>query len=65
MVPLGERGEAWQHRGYGRELLRRAEETAAAAGYRKIAVISGVGAREYYRKLGYGRDGPYMSKLLG
>jgi elongator complex protein 3 len=65
MVPLGERGEAWQHRGYGRELLRRAEETAAAAGYRKIAVISGVGAREYYRKLGYGRDGPYMSKRLG
>ncbi|OPY30462.1 MAG: coproporphyrinogen III oxidase [Methanocella sp. PtaU1.Bin125] len=64
MVPLGVRDDAWQHRGYGRELLKRAEEIAADAGYRKIAVISGVGAREYYRKLGYARDGPYMSKPL-
>lgn len=41
----------------------------------KIAVISGVGTRDYYRKLGYGKsyyfvltkqelDGPYMSKML-
>jgi len=30
----------------------------------KIAVISGVGTRNYYRKLGYELDGPYMSKLL-
>ena len=30
----------------------------------KIAVISGVGTRHYYRKLGYHLDGPYMSKEL-
>lgn len=30
----------------------------------KIAVISGVGTRDYYRKLGYQLDGPYMSKML-
>ena len=30
----------------------------------KLAVISGVGTRNYYRKLGYQLDGPYMSKLL-
>jgi elongator complex protein 3 len=30
----------------------------------KILVISGVGTRHYYRKLGYELDGPYMSKLL-
>ena len=30
----------------------------------KIAVISGVGTRDYYRKLGYELDGPYMSKKL-
>jgi hypothetical protein len=27
-------------------------------------VISGVGTRHYYRKLGYELDGPYMSKSL-
>ena len=30
----------------------------------KIVVISGVGTRDYYRKLGYQLDGPYMSKKL-
>ena len=30
----------------------------------KIAVISGVGTRAYYRKLGYELDGPYMSKPI-
>lgn len=64
MVPIGSHDDAWQHHGYGRELLTCAEETASGAGYRKIAVISGVGAREYYRKLGYVPDGPYMSKRL-
>jgi len=27
-------------------------------------VISGVGTRHYYRKLGYDLDGPHMNKLL-
>ena len=31
---------------------------------RKLAVISGVGTRHYYRKLGYHLEGPYMVKLL-
>lgn len=30
----------------------------------KIAVISGVGTRNYYRKLGYELEGPYMVKSL-
>ena len=30
----------------------------------KLAVISGVGTRDYYRKLGYELEGPYMSKML-
>ena len=55
----------WQHRGYGRRLLEHAEERAAAAGYDKVSVISGIGARRYYReKLGYHQDGPYVSKRL-
>ena len=44
---------AIQHRGLGKNLMAKAEELAATAGYKKIMVISGVGAREYYRKLGY------------
>ncbi len=61
-VPLeSASGEDWQHQGYGRALMQRAEAMARAAGYEKLAVISGIGAREYYRtQLGYYRDGPYM-----
>jgi len=54
-----------QHRGYGRRLVERAEELARDAGYSKLAVIAGIGARQYYkRKLGYHQDGPYVSKRL-
>jgi elongator complex protein 3 len=31
---------------------------------KKLLVISAVGTRQYYRKLGYLLDGPYMAKLL-
>ena len=34
-------------------------------GSQKMAVISGVGTRNYYRKLGYEVDGVYMTKKLG
>ncbi|WP_138006805.1 tRNA uridine(34) 5-carboxymethylaminomethyl modification radical SAM/GNAT enzyme Elp3 [Halalkalirubrum salinum] len=55
----------WQHKGYGRRLLARAEELASEAGYDKLSVISGIGVREYYRKkLGYHQDGPYVSTYL-
>lgn len=54
----------WQHRGYGKELLTKAEEIGREKEYSKIAVISGIGVREYYRKYGYTLDGPYMSKKL-
>ena len=63
-VALGGDGD-WQHQGYGRRLIERAESLARAAGYEKMAIISGIGAREYYRqKLGYHQDGPYVSKRL-
>jgi len=65
MVEVGEESYDWQHKGYGRKLLRKAEDLAADAGYGKLSVISGIGAREYYReKLGYYQDGPYVSKRL-
>lgn len=53
-----------QHKGLGRQLMQRAEEIARDSGYKKIAVISGVGTREYYRKLGYTLEGTYMVKGL-
>ena len=33
-------------------------------GSHKIIVISGVGTRHYYRKMGFELDGPCMSKAL-
>lgn len=54
-----------QHQGYG-SLLMAAAERIALLEHRstKIAVISGVGTRHYYRKLGYHLEGPYMVKDL-
>lgn len=63
-VSLGDDGD-YQHAGYGSALMEKAEEIAYNAGYNKVAVISGIGAREYYKqKLGYHQDGPYVSKHL-
>lgn len=66
MVAPGEGaiGSQWQHKGYGEELLTYAEQTARGAGYEKIAVTSGIGVRDYYRKFGYEREGHYMMKRL-
>jgi elongator complex protein 3 len=66
-VGIGEAGDegSHQHRGYGRRLLAAAERLAREAGYGKLAVLSGIGVRQYYReKLDYHQDGPYVSKRL-
>ncbi len=60
----GRKEEAVQHIGLGRRMMQKAEEISRAAGYKKIAVISGIGVREYYRKLGYELEGTYMVKKL-
>lgn len=57
-------GEA-QHMGLGSELIITAKEMAQAAGFPKIAVISAIGTREYYRKYhGFEMDGLYMTAVL-
>ena len=53
-----------QHYGFGTKLMRRAEAIAISNGYKRIAVIAGIGTRAYYRKLGYHLDGTYMVKEL-
>jgi elongator complex protein 3 len=66
MLPVGKRREdLWQHSGYGEDLLLKAQEIAKNEFDRdKILITSGIGAREYYRKFGYEREGPYMSKKI-
>jgi len=63
-VGEGARNNDWQHRGYGSELIASAERISYEKGYSKIAIISGIGVREYYRKMGYQRDGAFMCKQL-
>lgn len=57
-------GEKSQHRGLGKRLMAKAEEIAQQRGYKKLAVISAIGTREYYRKLGYRLEGEYMVREL-
>ncbi|MEK7171409.1 MAG: tRNA uridine(34) 5-carboxymethylaminomethyl modification radical SAM/GNAT enzyme Elp3 [Patescibacteria group bacterium] len=64
-VPISEKDElATQHMGFGKRLVAEAEKIAVQNGYKKIAVIAGIGVREYYKKLGYKLDGTYMIKKL-
>ena len=53
-----------QHKGFGKKLLKAAEDIAKKAGKEKMVIISGVGVRGYYRKLGYKKEGPYMAKKI-
>ena len=57
---------AAQHRGFGKALLREAERIAREEFHQdRISVLSGVGAREYYRAEGYVLEGNYMVKNIG
>ncbi len=54
LVGLGERHSGRsQHLGLGRDLIERAARIAAQEGYRDLAVISSIGTRRYYRRLGF------------
>lgn len=55
--------EYTQHRGFGKRLLIKATEIARELEYTKIAVISGIGVQDYYKKRGF-EDGFYMIKNL-
>lgn len=66
VVPVHARDPTkFQHQGFGMMLMAEAERIARDEhGANKIAVISGVGTRNYYRKIGYELEGPYMVKSL-
>ena len=55
--------KAFQHKGFGGRLLRLAEDIAKDE-YDRIAIISGVGVRDYYRRFGYEKEFEYMVKKL-
>ena len=49
----------------GSKLMEEAEKIAKEKeSCNKILVISAIGTREYYKKLGYHLQGPYMEKYL-
>ncbi len=66
-VPLGEKqAESAQHKGLGGELLKEAEKISREEFQAKrMAIVSGVGARDYFRsEFGYRLDNAYMVKEL-
>ncbi|MFH1822439.1 MAG: tRNA uridine(34) 5-carboxymethylaminomethyl modification radical SAM/GNAT enzyme Elp3 [Patescibacteria group bacterium] len=63
LIPVGKAGKI-QHSGLGKKLLAEAENIAKKNNYNKIAIISGVGVRNYYRKLGYRLYNTYLVKNL-
>jgi elongator complex protein 3 len=65
LVPIGEKGFSPQHRGLGKKLIKEAEEIAKKEfKVKKVAVISGVGARDYWGKLNYRLKESYMIKKI-
>lgn len=66
LVPVGMSVDgAWQHKGFGADLLKEAERIVRdEVGLKKLLVISALGTRRYYMRFGYGRDGVYVSKRL-
>ncbi|MFX1379368.1 MAG: tRNA uridine(34) 5-carboxymethylaminomethyl modification radical SAM/GNAT enzyme Elp3 [Promethearchaeota archaeon] len=54
-----------QHRGYGKLLMNNAEKISTEEfDAKKLAVISGIGAKSYFYEMGYEPDGVYVSKML-
>ena len=56
--------DSYQHKGYGRKLIEKAEEIVKERGLNQIAIISGTGVRDYYRKIGYILIESYMIKQI-
>jgi elongator complex protein 3 len=54
--------QSMQHIGYGKKLIKEAERIALENKKYKIAIISGTGVRNYYKKLGYNLCDTYMIK---
>jgi len=58
------KGFTSQHLGLGTKLITKAKELAKEAGFEKLAVISAIGTREYYRKQGFLDEELYQTVLI-
>jgi elongator complex protein 3 len=65
LVKIGKKDKkSTQHQGLGKGLIKEAEKIVKKNKISKIAVISGVGVRDYYKKLGYKLENTYMAKKV-
>ena len=65
-LPLGvSHQKAMQHKGLGKQLIQEAEKICVDS-YDKhlLFVLSGVGVRQYYQKLGFEKKGIYLQKTI-
>lgn len=62
LIPINTKSKAIQHMGFGKRLIIQAEKIVKQHKLKKVAVISGIGVRKYYEKLGYQLSGTYMVK---
>ncbi len=64
LVSVGQKKTKVQHRGLGKKLMEEAEKVSRENGFEYMAVISGIGVRGYYRKMGYRLGKTYMIKKI-
>jgi len=67
MVKVGKKakGDQWQHRGWGENLIYEAEKISKEEfDAEKLIVLAGIGTRNYYRRFGFKSEGPYMVKNI-
>lgn len=65
VIGIKERGEGYsQHLGLGKRMIQKAQEISRRNNIHKIAVISAIGTREYYRNLGFNLENMYMKKEI-
>jgi elongator complex protein 3 len=63
LIPTGGKKKT-QHGGLGKRLLAEAEKIARKNKFKQIAVISGIGVRDYYKKFSYTLKNSYLWKKL-
>ncbi len=65
MTPVGEESSDWQHRGWGEQLMAKAEKIATEEyDMNRMVVMSALGTKQYYGRLGYEKAGVYVSKSI-
>lgn len=65
MTPVGEDALDWQHQGWGDRLMAEAEKTAQEQyDMDRMIVMSALGTKQYYERLGYKKQGVYVGKPL-